>query len=208
MPTTSAAYPPEYFDKQDPTDDALFYAQPRLVNHIDDAAIAALTDLYRELLPENGVIFDMMSSWASHLPPEVTYAQVIGHGMNSAELTANPQLTEHFILNLNAEQTLPFDTASVDAVTCAVSVQYLQKPIEVFSEVYRILKPGGVFIVSFSNRCFPTKAVQAWVASGDQEHIKLVNSYFQVSEKWGQVNARIKPPTPQNDPLIMMWASK
>lgn len=208
MPTTSASYPPEYFDKPDPTDDAIFYITTRKVVHIDDDAIAALTDLYDQLLPENGVILDLMSSWRSHLPTDKAFAQVIGHGMNAEEMAENPQLTEHFTINLNQAQVLPFEDNSFDAVTCAVSVQYLQYPLEVFSEVFRVLKSGGVFVVSFSNRCFPTKAINAWQYSGDEEHVSLVNSYFQLSEAWQDIHARIKPPTADKDPLFMLWAFK
>ena len=210
MPSTSASYPPEYFDKQDPADDAIFYREPRLVTHIDEGAIAALTALYAELLPESGVVLDLMSSWRSHLPADKKFSRVIGHGMNSAEMADNPQLDEHYTQNLNLEPFLPFEESSIDAVTCAVSVQYLQQPIEVFGDIYRVLKPGGVCIVSFSNRCFPTKAINAWNHSGDLDHISLVNGYFQISAQWRDTAVRIKPPgleTP-GDPLFMLWSFK
>ena len=210
MPTTSAAYPPEYFDKQDNSADEYFYSFARLTVHIDEAAIGALTALYGGLLTDNMAILDLMSSWRSHLPQDKQFAEVIGHGMNSAEMRDNPQLTDHFVQNLNVEQSMPLNPNYFDAVLCAVSIQYLQKPLEVFAEVYRLLKPGGVFIVSFSNRCFPTKAVGAWLHSGDQDHISLVHSYFQLSAPWEDAHARIKSAeTPPNtDPLYMLWAYK
>ena len=208
MPTTSASFPAEYFDKVDKTDDAIFYETTRMVVHIDEGAIAALKALYDELLPEDSRVLDLMSSWRSHLPKTKAFAEVIGHGMNSAEMTANPDLDEHFVQNLNVEQELPFEDSVIDAVTCAVSVQYLQFPLEVFSQVHRILKPGGLFIVSFSNRCFPSKAIAAWQYSGDADHISLVNSYFQLSAPWEDVSVRLKPPMAGQDPLFMLWGRK
>lgn len=210
MPTTSAAYPPEYFDKQDNSADDHFYAYPRLVVHIDEAAIHTLTSLYDELLTDGMTVLDLMSSWRSHLPAEKSLGQVVGHGMNSAEMQANPQLNEHFVQNLNQDYHLSLNNEQFDAVLCAVSVQYLQQPLEVFGEVYRVLKPGGVFIVSFSNRCFPQKAIAAWKHSLSPEHVGLVHSYFQLSAKWEDAHARIKSAEipPNTDPLYMLWAYK
>lgn len=124
--------PREAFAKMDPTPDPLFYAQPRFVTHIDANAIAGVTDLYRATLPEGGTVLDLMSSWVSHLPAEQTFADVIGQGLNAEELAANPRLSRWFVQDLNADPHLPVDSASVDAVTICVSVQYLQEPIAVF----------------------------------------------------------------------------
>ena len=150
--------PVEAFDKVDPTDDAVFYAPARLVTHIDEQATAALTAFYRATLPHDGVILDLMSSWVSHLPRDLTASAVIGHGMNAQELAANPRLTLHFVQDLNRVTGLPMDTACADAALCCVGVQYLQKPVAVFEEVARVLRPGSPFIVSFSNRCFPNQS--------------------------------------------------
>ena len=154
--------PARAFDKLNPSPDALFYAQPRLVTHIDDGAVAAVTALYRQHLPPAGRVLDLMSSWVSHLPDEVRYAHVAGHGMNMAELAANPRLDARFVQDLNAEPSLPLPDRSFDAATICVSVQYLQRPVEVFGEILRVLRPGAPLVVSFSNRCFPTKAVAVW----------------------------------------------
>lgn len=171
--------PPEAFAKPDRHPDPLFYAQPRLVAHIDAAAIAAVTDLYRAVVPAGGIVLDLMSSWISHLPDEVAYGSVIGHGMNAAELAANPRLARHFVQDLNTEPRLPLDAASVDAALICVSVQYLQRPVDVLSEVARILRPGAPVIISFSNRCFPTKAVAIWSALDGEGHAQLVSLYLQ-----------------------------
>src|ERR1700747_608128 len=162
--------PRDAFTKLDAEDDAVFYEPPRLVCHIDDGAIAALTGLYRTILPSGGVLLDLMSSWVSHLPPEIDYAQIIGHGMNAAELAANPRLTRWFVQDLNADPVLPLENASLDAAMICVGVQYLQQPIPVLTDVARTLKPGAPLIVSFSNRCFPTKAVAVWLRLNDAGH--------------------------------------
>ena len=166
------------FSKADSLPDAAFYAQPRFVTHIDEGAIAAVTQVYREVLPPGGALLDLMSSWVSHLPEDVAYASVVGHGMNAEELAANRRLSRRFVQDLNVCPALPAADASFDAVCLCVSVQYLQRPVEVFREVARVLRLGGPFVVSFSNRCFPTKAVAIWQAlpGPDQQH--LVAAYM------------------------------
>src|SRR5271165_909568 len=154
--------PSDAFTKLDAEDDELFYEPPRLVCHIDDGAIAALTGFYRRVLPADGVLLDLMSSWVSHLPPEIGYKEVIGHGMNAVELAANPRFARWFIQDLNRDPRLPLDDASIDAATICVSIQYLEQPVAVLSEVARVLRPGGSVVIAFSNRCFPTKAVMIW----------------------------------------------
>ena len=166
------------FTRIDNDDDALFYEEPRLVTHIDDGAIAALTRFYRAVLPEGGALLDLMSSWVSHLPADVQYAEVIGLGMNAVELAANPRLGTRFVQDLNRDPRLPLADASVDAAMICVSVQYLQQPVAVLREVLRVLRPGGPVVISFSNRCFPTKAVAIWRALGDDGHAALVQRYL------------------------------
>lgn len=176
-----ADFPPDAFKKWDLADDCEFYAHPRFVTHIDETAIAALTSFYRETLPTGGVLLDLMSSWVSHLPSEAAYAEVIGHGMNEAELAANPRLGRRFVLDLNRSPRLPLCGSSVDAAMICVSIQYLQQPIAVLREIARVLKSGQPLIVSFSNRCFPTKAVAIWQALGDAGHAQLVELYLRRS---------------------------
>jgi SAM-dependent methyltransferase len=130
-------------------------------------------------LQPDSVVLDLMSSWVSHLPADVSFAQVIGQGMNEQELAANPRLTRRFVQNLNRDTVLPLEDGSCDAALCCVSVQYLQKPVEVFTDVRRVLRPGAPFIVSFSNRCFPTKAVAIWRSLDIRGHATLVRLYFE-----------------------------
>ncbi|KAH9313223.1 hypothetical protein KI387_028258 [Taxus chinensis] len=156
-----------------------FYSLPRFVTHVDDAFISSLTELYRERIPPGSEVLDLMSSWVSHLPPEIQYKRVVGHGLNPQELARNPRLDYFFVKDLNEEQTLEAKDCSFDAVLCTVSVQYLQQPEKVFAEIYRILRPGGLCIVSFSNRMFYEKAISAWREGTDYSRIQLVVQYFQ-----------------------------
>jgi SAM-dependent methyltransferase len=192
------------FLKEDPSPDHLFYAAPRFVTHIDGNAVEAVTALYRDVLPAGGVILDLMSSWISHLPSDVAYAQVIGHGMNAMELKANPRLSQFFVQNLNENQVLPLDSRSIDAAMICVSIQYLQKPVVILRELMRVLKPGGSVSITFSNRCFPTKAVAVWQALPDAEHAKLVTLYLEYAG-FAQVEVRtlVEPGQKGIDPL---WA--
>jgi hypothetical protein len=176
-----ADLPPWAFDKEDPGDDRDFYAEARLVTHIDDGAIAALTGFYRAALPPGGAMCDLMSSWVSHLPDDVGYGEVIGHGMNAEELAANLQLTRWFVQDLNADPRLPLESASLDAAMICVGVQYLQDAVPVLADVRRTLKPGAPLIVSFSNRCFPTKAVAVWLRLNDAGHAALVQLYLEAA---------------------------
>lgn len=166
------------FARQDEGDDLAFYATPRLVTHIDEAAVGALSARYRDLLPDNSRVLDLMSSWVSHLPADRRYAEVVGHGMNARELGANPQLDRWFVQDLNRDPRLPLDAESFDAALCCVGVQYLQRPVEVFAEVRRVLRPDALFAISFSNRCFPTKAVAVWRALDATGHAALIELYL------------------------------
>ncbi len=172
--------------KLDTSDDLVFYDVPRFVTHVDAGFIAQLTQLYRQKLQAGMKILDLMSSWVSHLPPELAFAEVVGHGLNAEELAKNPRFDRYFVQNLNQELTLPFADASFDAVLIAVSVQYLQYPEAIFREIQRILKPSGVVIVSFSNRMFYQKAIHAWRESDDQAHVELVKAYFQAVPGFSQ----------------------
>jgi hypothetical protein len=174
-------FPPGAFAKEDPGDDADFYAEARLETHIDDAAIAALSDFYRLALPAGGVVLDLMSSWISHLPVDVAYAEVIGHGMNAKELAANPRLSRWFVQDLNKEPVLPLADASLDAAMICVGIQYLQQPVAVLKDVARVLKPGAPVVISYSNRCFPTKAVAVWLTVGPQTHARLIDLYLRAA---------------------------
>ena len=164
--------------KLDDSDDQLFYNYPRFVTHVDEGFIQQLTDLYRQRIPANARILDMMSSWVSHLPTDRDFAHVEGHGLNAEELARNPQLNHYFVQDININPQLPCLDQEFDAVINCVSVQYLQYPEAVCSEIHRILKPGGIAIISFSNRMFFQKAIQIWRDSSEVFRVELVKGYF------------------------------
>jgi SAM-dependent methyltransferase len=173
-----SSLPRDLFRRLDESPDEGFYRKPRLVTHIDDATIAALTRVYRELVPAGASVLDLMSSWVSHLPPEVDYGRVVGLGMNRVELAENPRLTSFLVHDLNRCPELPFADATFDAVLNAVSIQYLTSPVEVFASVGRVLRPGGVHLVATSHRMFPTKAVAAWHSLEAGDRMRLIAAYF------------------------------
>lgn len=195
--------PPHAFARIDEGDDLAFYSFPRLVNHIDEVAIAALTATYKRLLPANAAILDLMSSWVSHLPDDLPTGEMIGHGMNAEELAANPRLDRWFIQDLNEDWILPLDSESLDAVLCCVGMQYLRHPIEVATEVRRVLKPGGRFLVSFSNRCFWTKAVEIWRKLSDHGHNNLVRWYLERAG-FTEIESFVPSDGSQGDPMIVV----
>ncbi len=203
--------PAEYFRRQDESPDGDFYRSPRLVAHIDDPAIAALGEFFRPFIPENADVLDLMSAYLTHLPPEVRAKcrRVAGLGLSRVEMAANSQLTEHVVQSLNDTSKLPYPDESFDAVLCTVSVQYLLRADAVFAEVRRVLRPGGSFLVSFSNRCFPTKATRLWLSTDDSQHIALVRLYFEESGDWENISAHDLSPTPgRSDPLYAVSARK
>jgi len=180
--------------RQDETPDEEFYSTPRLVTHIDQGAINAVTQLYRELFPPGGAILDLMSSWVSHLPPEIEYGRVVGLGMNEEELRRNPRLDGYVVRNLNAEPALPFQTGEFDGCGICVSIDYLTQPVEVLREVGRVLKPSAPVVVSFSNRCFPSKAVAVWLRLGDAGHMRLVEGYLTEAGNFENVRSLDRSP--------------
>jgi SAM-dependent methyltransferase len=185
---------PEQRTKLDATRDDLFYQVPRFVTHVDESFIQQLMDVYRERLQPNSRIFDLMSSWVSHLPSEMEFAWVEGHGMNAEELAKNPRLDHYFLQNLNEHPHLPLEDQSFDAVLNAVSIQYLQQPEIVFSEIYRILKPGGIAIISFSNRMFYQKAISAWRDASETSRVELVKQYFKAVPGFSSPQVIFHPP--------------
>ncbi|MCW3041302.1 MAG: Methyltransferase type 11 [Solirubrobacterales bacterium] len=198
-------FPPGFFDRLDPSPDTGFYGPPRLVHHLDDGAIQAVGELYEELGVDRGRVLDLMSSWVSHflVPPEA----LVILGMNADELRANTAAAERVVHDLNAVPELPFDAGTFDHAVCCVSVDYLTRPLEVFAEIAQVLKPGGLFVCTFSNRCFPTKAIRGWLASDDAEHVRIVRSYFAHAGGFGPADADLRTdPHAAGDPLWAVWA--
>jgi len=191
------------FARLDHSDDAGFYSVARKAVHLEPGAIEALRGVYAAHFPPHATVLDVMSSWRSHMPQGLK--RVVGLGMNAEEMADNPQLDEWVVHDLNREPRLPFPDSSFDAAACAVSVQYLVHPVEVFSDVRRVLVVGGPVVVSFSNRCFPTKAVMAWLAGGDAEHRRLVRTYL---EHAGYADVVDEQVSTSDDPLFVVRARR
>ncbi len=179
-------FPPGFFDRVDRGPDARFYTVPRFVTHIDDGAIAAVGALYDEL-GIHGDVLDLMGSWVSHFRVAPAHLTVLG--MNEDELNANSTATATIVHDLNADPVLPLDDEAFDAVVCCASVDYLLRPVEVFREVRRVLRPQGTFVCTFSNRVFPTKAIRGWLAASDDGRAEIVATYFRASGGWTEPTA-------------------
>jgi len=197
------------FTRMDETDDADFYSQPRFVTHIDDSAINALKQYYAKTVPKDSIILDLCSSWISHFPDGFQKKRAVGLGMNRAELEKNSFLNEFVVQDLNKNPKLPFEDSTFDVITNAVSVDYLMKPQEIFKEMARVLKPGGIAIMSFSNRCFPSKVSQIWLNTSDAGHIFIVGSFFHYADAFQPpVSIDISPNPGKSDPMYIVQAAK
>jgi SAM-dependent methyltransferase len=202
----SDGFPPGFFTRLDPSPDPEFYSWPRLVTHIDDDAIAAVGALYDEL-GLTGRVLDLMGSWISHFRHAPEHLTVLG--MNAEELAANAMANATVRHDLNADPWLPFADEAFDAVACCVSVDYLTEPIAVFTDVARVLAPGGLFVCTFSNRCFPMRAVRGWLTAADEQRCAIVAEYFRRSGRWSEpVAQRRTPPAWPGDPLFAVSATR
>jgi SAM-dependent methyltransferase len=201
---------PDFFARLDESDDASFYAAPRFVVHIDDATIAALTRWYGEALAPGADVLDLMSSWVSHLPEPAALplGRVVGLGMNAAELAANPRLASFDVVDLNAAPRLPYPDASFDAVLCAVSIQYLTRPVEVFAEAARVLRPGGRVAIATSHRCFPTKAIRAWHVLPPRDRLAAIALYLERGGGFTEPELVDRSPGGGADPLWIVTAQR
>ncbi len=198
-------FPSGFFGRSDEHADAEFYAFPRFVTHIDDQAIAAVGALYEEL-GISGSVLDLMSSWVSHFRTGPDHLTVLG--MNEQELAANPQASERVVHDLNADPSLPFDDDSFDHAACCVSVDYLTRPFDVFCEVARVVRDGGLFVCTFSNRLFPTKAVHGWLYSDSASHQRIVADYYRAAGHYADpVSRRCTPADHRGDPLYAVFAA-
>jgi len=199
-------FPDGFFDRTDPATDVEFYEPTRLVTHIDEGAIAAVGELYEEL-GIGGQVLDLMGSWVSHFRTAPEHLTVLG--MNATELAENPAAASTVVHDLNSDPRLPFADESFDAAVCCVSVDYLIRPVEVFADVARVVRPGGLFVCTFSNRCFPSKAIRGWLYSSDVQHCEIVTEYFRRADGWDPAVAqRRTDPADRGDPLYAVWATR
>ena len=205
------------FHRSDEANDEFFYTVPRLVNHIDVTAAKQIEELYASLITDNAKVLDLMSSIHSHLPQDLKIHSLTGLGLNQEELEQNPRLDEQVVHNLNARPILPFSDECFDTVICSLAIEYLNKPANIFKEVARVLKPGGNFILTFSNRWFPTKAIHLWMNLHEFERMGLVSEYFINSGRFENINSYsvrglVRPEEdrynlPMSDPVYAVWAT-
>lgn len=207
------------FDRIDADDDAVFYQKLRMVQHLDSSCRAQIRQLYAELLPARGQILDLMASWDSHLP-ETLQAQVTGLGMNASELDANPVLSTCVVHDLNRDPSLPFADNSFDAIVCTASFEYLTQPDKIVSALAAVLKPGGLLVITFSNRWFPTKAVKIWSEIHEFERIGLVSETLQRNADFSELHTLssrglLRPQDDKyaselllSDPVYALWATR
>ncbi len=203
-------FPAGFFRRSDESVDTAFYEPDRLVTHIDGRAIRAVGQLYREFgIDGEGStvrVLDFMSSWVSHFltaPPDLVVL-----GMNGRELLANPQAASHVVHDLNVDPSIPFPDDSFDAATCCVSIDYLIRPVDVLRDVARVVRPGGLVVCTFSNRCFPTKVIRGWLSMDEEQRCLAVSRYFQLAESYHDPETRLcTQPDTFGDPLYAVWAA-
>ena len=208
MSNQTTAFPDGFFERQDETEDTHFYSTDRLVTHIDARAIAQVSTLYDELGLTNSSarVLDICSSWVSHLSSKPAHLAITG--MNRTELAANTMADEWSVVDLNTQPNLPFEDTAFDAACCCVSVDYLIKPLAVFNEIARVVKPGGVFVCTFSNRCFPSKAIRGWLETDDRGRCAIVAAYFALTADFETPEVRHCNSGERGDPLFAVWAKK
>ena len=206
------------FARMDPRDDAQYYRQPRLVQHLDRCVREQISELYGRFLQPGMQVLDLMASWVSHLPEQPAGLRVTGLGMNEQELAANPRLQQRVVHDLNLEPRLPFATAAFDAVLCTASAEYLVRPVEVIRELARVLKPGAPAVITFSDRCFPDKSIALWTNLHPFERLALVQEYFRAAGDFGLTATETARgwPRPEDDkyagrladadPLFALWS--
>lgn len=171
-------------EREDETADPIFYKPERLVHHVDTTASKHLSNIYASFLSKGDQVLDLMAGWVSHLPENLGLSEVVGLGMNLNEMNANPALTQKIVHDLNADTVLPLEDAQLDAVICSLSIEYLTRPKAILKEVLRVLKPGGRFIVGFSNRFFPEKAFKGWEAMHDFERMGFVLALIETASQF------------------------
>jgi len=204
-----AAFPAGFFDRDDESPDAGFYASPRLVTHIDAGAVAAVGAVYAELVTGPRVL-DFCSSWVSHFT--TVPAQLTVMGMNEAELAANTAAVDRVVRDLNTDPVFPFPDGAFDDAVCCVSVDYLTRPVTVLADLARVVRSGGRVVFTWSDRCFPTKAVHGWLAADEADRPRIMQDYLAGAEGWEPASSRTVLPERRGpfaaDPLWATWATR
>jgi FKBP-type peptidyl-prolyl cis-trans isomerase 2 len=206
------------FRREDESPDNHFYRMPRLVQHLDDCALVQISAEYRRLLSAGGDVLDLMGSWDSHLPPELALKSLTVLGMNEEELRKNQRADRFVVHDLNQHPRLPFSDASFDAVINTAAIEYAVDPNLLCREMARILRPGGVAAIAFSNRWFAGKAIALWGQLHEFERLGLVVELLDATQGFkdlATLSVRGYPrpesdphPLPQADPVYMVTARR
>ena len=208
------------FTRVDNQIDSAFYSMSRLVPHIDSTASQQLARIYARFLQPGMQVLDLMSSWQSHLPESPGDLAVTGLGLNQQELQQNPRLSTRIVHDLNTDTRLPFNEKQFDAVICSVSVEYLIEPMQILAEVARVMKPDSPFIVTFSERWFPTKVISIWQEMHAFERIGFVLDLFEKSQAFVNLGTESVRGLPrpgedkyatelaESDPVYAVWGTR
>jgi 2-polyprenyl-3-methyl-5-hydroxy-6-metoxy-1,4-benzoquinol methylase len=205
--------------RQDENPDQVFYGAPRMVQHLDSTARAAIRRQYQRLITPGARVLDLMGSWDSHLPEQLSLQALTVLGMNEAELAANKRASATIVHDLNHTPVIPLADNSMDAVICTASVEYLTDPLAIFAEIQRVLVPGGVLALAFSNRWFPPKAIKGWAELHEFERLGMVLEMFHQTGGFTELASMSKRGMPRpeddphqelplSDPVFMAWGKK
>jgi SAM-dependent methyltransferase len=200
-----APFPPDFFDRADRTPDREFFARARDVQHMDATAERAVGDLYEDL-EIDGRVLDLFAGWASHFTVEPD--ELVGLGPNAELLDANGALSDRVVQDLNDDTALPFEDGRFDDVVCSSGVNYFTRPLELFADVARVLRPGGRLVCTFTGRCFRERAIHGWLATDEGGHVRIVRRYFDLTPAFGPAESDLRTSLAgTGDALWAVWAS-
>lgn len=210
------------FARKDESSDRNYYLRPRMTAHIDSRTRENVTRLYSRLLSKGDYVLDLMSSAFSHFPESLELGNVKGLGMNSEEMDENKRLDAYVVQDLNLNPKLPYADEEFDVVVCSMSFEYLISPLRMIEEIYRVLRPKGKVIISFSHRWFPGKAVNLWTEMHEFERLGFVAELVLLNKGFRNVSTfsergwprlyderdRYYPMLQLSDPLYSVWGTK
>ncbi len=118
-------------------------------------------DFYRDFLKRHlhadAVVLDAGCGDGGILAEFATVPKkIIGVDQNKELLEKNSVVHEKFVANL---ENLPFENNSIDVIVSQFVLEHVENPEKVFKELFRVLKPGGVFIFLTPNMLNPVMAL-------------------------------------------------
>lgn len=162
---------------------------------IEDEAASSLTNHYSFYLKDNMSVLEFGAAENSYLPEALNLEHHVGVGANQKLMNLNPSLTESFVVDLNnvdeergidSDELKKLGAEKFDVIIMANTIDFLSSPREVFKSAWALLKPGGLMIVSFTNReAYSQKFGRAqnkmWEDRNDDQHMWICGSFFQFS---------------------------